>query len=50
MEFGPAPRVTVLSKVPQGFIHDPKQKGLLVFNLSNCTIPCSNRKLLSPGV
>lgn len=23
-EFGPAPRVTVLSEVPQGFIHDPK--------------------------
>ena len=24
MEFGPAPKVIVLSKVPQGFIHDPK--------------------------
>ena len=49
MEFGPAPRVTVLSKVPHGFIHDPKQRGLSVFNLSNGTTPCSDRKLLSPG-
>lgn len=27
MEFGPAPRVTVLSKVPHSFIHDPNGRG-----------------------
>lgn len=27
MEFGPAPRVTVLSKVPHSFIHGPSRRG-----------------------